>query len=591
VDLDQTIAAAAATLRVRETDAAGIVEVMCESPDPRISADFANALVEAYVDQDLEEQFVGAATDRKGVAEQLDKLAIQIRQRAAQLKVYALESVVRSDARDSVAAEKLTQLRNEVAKVKRLRDQRETGYAVASSLPQEALGALPEGQKLRQLESNLTELKSQRARLAQDFLPKHPSMVELDRQIGVVQEALAKGRADVVKRTEVEYLAIAQKQNVLEDAYAKQLEDVTQNLGFSAEHQQLRQEFEQDLNAYENLLKDAGLNTVISAIRSPKLRVIDSAIPPLRPREPVALRETGNGAISGLFLTVFYILTSAHFTRTLRRSGDVARLVGTPELAAIPRPEYGRTSRGILNRLSLRKSVPLLENEWVEETRRTNGYLECAERILSRHADGSVVAILSPTRRGGKLAVTANLGIALAELGKRVLLIDADARPGLHEYFGVPQGPALPGVQHVTDVLRIASGRPISPYLRELRQNLFLFSLPATEESGGGTRLLRSQAHFRSLVEQCRQEFDLILMEAPAVFANGSISLQAPDARIAVREADSAILVLRSGETSALMARQALSQLVRDKANVLGAILVDCPRVSAANDPYTQEAA
>lgn len=567
IDLDVALAIAAASLRVRETDAAGIVEVLCDSPDPRISSEFANDLVQAYVEEDLQQQFAGGASDRAGLSEQLEKLTVQIHRRAAQLKMYAMESVVRSDAKDSISASRLQQLKTELSKVERLHDSRETIYNVASSLLPEALGGLPEGHRLRELEASVTELKAKRARLAQDYLPKHPLMMDVDRRITSLQAKLNKDRADVVARTKVDLQRIATRQAMIEQAYIDQLNEVTEKQGFSTDHQVLQQELEQDLNAYENLLKEAGLNTVISAIKSPKLRVIDAAEAREVPYDPIVLRETGNGTISGVFLTVAYLLVGAQLTHTLRKSGDIARQVGTPELAAIARPERSRASHGLWSRIR-GLSAAAVEHEWEEEARRSTGYMECAERILMRHASGSVVALLSPTRAEGKQAATANLGMAIAELGKRVLLVDADMRSQLHDFFGVLSGP-----------------------VQEVRPNLFLFSLSSASGNGACSRLLRDQVQFSALLRQFRHEFDIVLVEGPPVFLSSSLPLLVPDARILTQYSDSTILVFRSGHTSATDARIAMRYVARDKANVLGAILIDCPRVRPLDEPYEQEAA
>jgi Mrp family chromosome partitioning ATPase len=63
-------------------------------------------------------------------------------------------------------------------------------------------------------------------------------------------------------------------------------------------------------------------------------------------------------------------------------------------------------------------------------------------------APPTVILITSPGSRDGKSTTCANLGVALAQAGKRTLIIDGDLRePSVHKFFDVPN------VSGVVDVL------------------------------------------------------------------------------------------------------------------------------------------
>jgi polysaccharide biosynthesis transport protein len=585
VPLDNAIAMAAATLRVRETDAAGIVEILCDSSDPRVSADFANGLMQAYVEEDLQQQLDGAQIDKAGVVERLDKLGVRIQAKGLQLRQYASDSILKSASKDGVAAQRLEQLTSELAKVRRNRDVREHNFELASAVQRESLAGLPEGFELRSLETELTELTDERAKLLQDYLPKHPLVVTVERRIATVEAALDQRRDNVVARLRTEYQTAAQSTKLMQRAFDGQENLVTQQLGFSTGHQILQEELNQDLDAYESLLKDSGLNTVITAIRSPKLRVVDAAEPVNQPHEPVTLRETGNGAINGFFLVVAYLLIGSRLNRTLRKKGDITRLVGAPELAAIPaarRPLRLRIGGGVLPKLQFwRRARPSLEAAWHEDARRAHGFMECAEQILLSYRPGSVIAVTSPTQDEKKTSVVANLGIALAEMGRRVLLIDADTfSPQLHEYFGISNEHHFFGSLRALGALEM----PGSHRLKELGvPNLFL--MPGNRGEGQGSRLLRDEKQLEAMLGEFRQEFDVILMEGPAIFVGGAYPIHLVDSRVLARQVDASIVVFRSGQTTQAEAIPALRHLVRDGGRILGTILIDCPAEIVA-EPY-----
>lgn len=580
VPLKDAIAMAAASLRVRETDAAGIVEILCDSSDPRIAADFANFLVQAYVEEDLQQQLDGAQVDKAGLVERLEKLGVEIQARGIRLRQYARESILMSDSKDGVATQRLQQLTAELAKVHRNRGARELSFELASSVDRESLAALPEGSNPRQLESELTELEAQHAKLLQDFLPKHPQVVILEQRMATVQAALEKGRDAVVRRLLNEYKSAEQQEKVIQQAYDGQADLVTMQLRLSADHQVLKQELDQNLDAYENLLKESGLNTVSAAVRSPKLRVVDAAEPVLKPYEPLTVREAGNGAINGFFLVVAYLLIGATLKRTLRKRGDITRLLGARELASIPAATRAPKTGGLLarSRLLLTAARPSFETGWQDDPRRAQGFVECAEQILLQKRTGSVVAVTSPTRDEGKTSVVANLGIALAEMGRRVLLIDADARsPQLHEYFGVSNEQHFLGTLHELGAL----DGTISHWIKELGvPNLFL--IPGNKSSARSSRLVRDEDLLDRMLDELRDKFDVILIEGPPIFLEGaSYPIHLVDSRVLARKVDASIVVFRSGQTTQAEAIPALRHLVCDGGRILGTILIDCPAEKA----------
>ena len=120
---------------------------------------------------------------------------------------------------------------------------------------------------------------------------------------------------------------------------------------------------------------------------------------------------------------------------------------------------------------------------------------------------GEVLTVLSGKGGTGKTSVCAGLACALAEAGRRVLCMDCDV--GLRNLdisLGLTEGAAL-------SFLDVSSGNyPLSSAARHPRYpNLFFLTAPMNcpvEDIDGEV--------FRAMLQQARQEFDLILLDAPA---------------------------------------------------------------------------
>jgi receptor protein-tyrosine kinase len=173
-----------------------------------------------------------------------------------------------------------------------------------------------------------------------------------------------------------------------------------------------------------------------------------------------------------------------------------------------------------------------------------------------------IILISSATRGEGKTTVASNLGIALAEISQRVLLIDADMRqPRLSEVFNVPNNWGL------SDLLREKNSLRESP-LEALVQRTHipnLFILTSGPRTSSITNLLHS-GRMLELIQRLRSEFDTVLIDTPPM-------LHISDARIIGRLVDAAILVFRAGKTSRDVALAANRRMVDDGIPVIGTIL------------------
>jgi capsular exopolysaccharide synthesis family protein len=157
----------------------------------------------------------------------------------------------------------------------------------------------------------------------------------------------------------------------------------------------------------------------------------------------------------------------------------------------------------------------------------------------------------------GKTTTIANLAIAFAQSGSKVLLIDADLRkPRIHKVFHVPNDVGMTTIlaqrieytecltRSVVDNLYILASGPIPPNPSEL---------------------LSSQA-MKKFIDSLKNDFDIILIDAPPI---GVVT----DSAILSTITDGTILVVSSGQVEAEAVQRSKELLVRVNANLLGVVL------------------
>jgi capsular exopolysaccharide synthesis family protein len=177
-------------------------------------------------------------------------------------------------------------------------------------------------------------------------------------------------------------------------------------------------------------------------------------------------------------------------------------------------------------------------------------FLRMCLRELWNAGKLKTLLITSPLPQDGKSTIALNLATALAEEGKRsVLLIEADLhRPTLTEQLGLDVREGL------ADCLE-GSLNPFSALRRLEPLNWYL--LPAGEPRSNPTELLQTEA-FASMLQKLSPHFDWILIDSPPV-------IPITDALSLARQANATLLVAREGRTPGDAIEKAIALLGRQR--------------------------
>ena len=181
-----------------------------------------------------------------------------------------------------------------------------------------------------------------------------------------------------------------------------------------------------------------------------------------------------------------------------------------------------------------------------------------------------VIVMTSASIGEGKSTTTGNLGVALAQADKNVLILDCDLRnPRLHGMFGVTNARGLVDVLAGTVRMEEVWGEPI-PGLK---------LISAGPPPPNPAELLSSRRSAEFLAEM-RRRFDYVLIDAPPVGISDSAVLAA--------HGDGVLLVLDSRRTRKGALRHAIRVLRGVGANVLGTVMNNFEVSGSTNNPYGQ---
>ena len=185
---------------------------------------------------------------------------------------------------------------------------------------------------------------------------------------------------------------------------------------------------------------------------------------------------------------------------------------------------------------------------------RTNLYFSTSAGVNAK-----VLQITSPLPGDGKSTVTANLAVAMAKSGKRVLVMDADFRkPSMAKLLGKPKN-----CKHGLAAVIAGQADPVDSALATEIPNLFF--LPAHERPLNPSELL-STPQFKSLLDLLRDRFDIILIDTPPLLA-------VSDPCVVAARVDGVLLTLRIRKGVQQCASRAMEMLRGVDAKVLGTII------------------
>ena len=578
---EQAVAMAAGAVKVRSDEETRIVEILCDSTDPKVAAAFANTLADEYIRENLESRWNMAQRTSEWLARQLEDMRIKLERSEDALQTYARNAGLMMTADRNVSEEKLRQIQEELSRAQADRIAKQSRYETARTSPPEALPDVVNDASLRAYQSRIADLQRELAELSTTFTPAHSRVKRVQAQIAAVEAAFNKERDAVLNRIRNDYEEAVRREKLLLADYERQAARVREEAEKAIQYNILKREVETNRQLYEAMLQRVKEASVASAIRASNVRVVDPAKPPAAPYKPDLPRSGGLGLVVGLIGGIGFVILRHRYDRAIRNPDDASFYLGLSELGVIPSADAGRKRLYYL-RKSRRRALPEPESgpaensdgdrlELITLKHRSSALAESFRATLtsilfSTHNGGrpKVLVLTSPAAGEGKTTVASNLAAALAEAGQKVVLVDGDMRkPHLHEIFAVPNSFGL------SDFLRDRNADPAAALPGLVRETGVsgLFLLTAGPSTAAATNLLYSP-QLPALIQRLRENFDMVLIDSPPV-------LQIPDARVLGRVADAVVLVLRAGKTTRDAAQAVRQRLAEDGIPVLGVILND----------------
>lgn len=333
------------------------------------------------------------------------------------------------------------------------------------------------------------------------------------------------------------------------ELYRKEFEKFQSLSGRSSEYAFLKSECKMKEDLFNSLLGQIDQLDLGARLENLKIYVLEKAVPAEKPSSPYVVRVIGIGLWLGLMAGAGLSLLRNWRDQRVRSPEEIGALLGVPLLGAIP-----SVRRRVLD--GGRKLRFAIDSRESEACRAIRTALLCGTcRDLTK-----TLLVTSPGPQEGKTLVVSNLGTAMAQVGLRTLVIDADLRKPLSQRTFTTNGHS----QGLVEVLTGANS--LGEVIRHTDIDR-LDVLESGQSTSAPSELLSSPA-FAALLEQLKTQYDRILIDSPPV---GVVT----DAQILATVCDATVLVLRAEESSRVLTQRARDALRAVGARIAGAVMND----------------
>lgn len=535
-------------LRSTHTDNDGrsyTIKVSFTSPDPELSAEIVNNIVEQYLYDQLSAKRDATRAANEWLLERLDELGVEVREAELAVRNYREEHGLIESRGETVSEQQLAEINARLVEAQVERSQAEARLSAARNGNPEGLRDVEGATILSSLRAEETILRRREAEMASRYGPQHPEMLQLRAERNEIQAKLREETGRIIQSLSVAVQEAVAKEEALVEALNGLRRSTSTNQRAEVELNELIRQAESVGALYANFLRRYRETSEQEGLLRADARVVSTAEVPSVPSFPRPTLMMGAGAVLGLLMGLLVAAIMELVDRGYRLSAQVEKETGVAVLGVEP-----------LLRTRLEPSTYALCKPYSAFSEGVQG-LRMTLQFGNAGDPHRIIMITSSVPSEGKTSLCMTLGRIAAKSGARTLLVEADMRRPrmLHRLKLRPKG-------YLTDVL----------------DGTYRLEEAVVEDRFSGMHILASRhgvpsplerlasRRMASFLESVRHRYDLVIVDTPPIMA---VADAGPLAKIA----DAVLFVVRWGHTPRETVKAALRRLAIVDVEVTGIVL------------------
>lgn len=572
-----------------------LVEIIYRSTSPDLAAQISNAYAEVFIEwgKETRTDTVNQASDY--LDSQIATLRDEIEEGQKRLNAYQSSSDFALDPAGEALLERRQGLDQRYNAAVAARISKEAAYKGLLNLsPETVANTTQTGGRVSSLKAELSRLEVDYDSKLDEFQPHWPEMValkdDIDKKRGELQRLTASTFAETKDRAFAEFQKAKGEEDSLAEERRRLATDARLQNSDSLEYTDILTYINTRRELLAELVKrQSEVASQMETTKESNVRIVDRAIVPGAPFRPSLRRNLVMALALGLMIGLGITFLMEFLDRTIKSPEELESVTGLPTLTVIPdvsegrrgggRFRYGKKGYGYggygntygygggsaeAGAVALTPAEEGKELE-IELLPHANPRLAICEAyrslrtalLLSSTQELRTLAVTSAEPGEGKTATTVNLAVVMAQLGRKVLVIDGDLRrPRMHKVFSLSNRLGL--VSYLTGQVKIER-----IFAETVVPNLFVATsgpIPPNPSE------LLSSARMREFLASVRQHFDFVIIDTPP-------ALPVADAVIVGPLADGLIVCARAGVLQRDDAKMCREQLRYAGVRIFGTVL------------------
>lgn len=553
-----------------------LLNVAFTSESPRKAARIANAISEAYIDQQVQGKVDAVVRANEWLSRRAEELRVELEVAESRAAEYRAQAGLTDTGGSTLNEQQLSEInaqliiaRSDLAgrqvRLERVRALVREGGDV--SVVAEAL----DSPTIASLRMEQAEVVRRRAELDSQLGAKHPTMIKVDQELRDVEAQIRAEVDRIIASLTNEVSIVRERVRSLERSLRRLEVENSSNNQDLVRLRQLQREAEAKRALYEAFLSRSMETYEASQLEEADARIVTVAEVPSTRSSPMVARSLIQALVLGGALGVGIAFGIEFFDRGLRTTGEIERATSLPVLASVPsmaksdlklKKNLVQSERLELYDIITKKPLSPFAEAWRN--------LSAAVTMSDVDSPPKSVVITSSLPGEGKTTSSLCFARDLARSGKRVVLVDCDLRKAtltgalknmkwfrrqMKEGTAKLQGGLVEVMTHEVNIEDVLVADP--------EENLVY--LPLVKKPSNPSAILTSQS-FKILLQELREEFDFVVIDSAP-------TLPVVDTKILSRLVDSTVFVVRWQETPKEAVQSALRELTRGGASVPGVLL------------------
>jgi capsular exopolysaccharide synthesis family protein len=521
-----------------------MITISYVSRSPQLSADIVNALESEFIKNNFVAHYSSTQQVTNWLTGQIDDLRAVVQD--SQDKMVDLQKKLGISALDpshSMIVQEISNLEKGASDATEERVLEEARYRMLASLPPERIQDATTPMSMEGTGGMLENLRTQRANASAELArqqplygPNYPTVKQLNGQIKALDREIALQEKAVVNKAKDAYGIAHTAEDQARGVLSNRVRELYGQRDDIVKYELLTEEYESNRHMYESILARLREAAVDAGLDSADISVVDLASLPMAPSSmsPITMAELG--FVFGLFAGLALALLLERMDTRMRDSKQIQDLLGVPAIAIVPQTNW----KNMGTEPDANSGPEILwdaRSSFAESIR----VFRTSIQLSSTSRESRVIAITSCQPGEGKSTLSMNLAAALAQGGKKVVLVDTDMRrPSVYWRLGLSDRKGLSefltGLEPLDGVIQTHNTLPSL----DLIPSGICPPLPAD---------LLASDQMKNFVEVLRERYEYVIFDSPP-------ALSVTDPLIVASLADGLVLVVRQGYcTRGMLAR------------------------------------